>query len=140
VSTTLPPSRPALSKWSRHLLILCVGRCSCVVPGGTQRQPASFAERHLLLALNGAVAAMLIALVVFQLVTLRRKLKAGVFGSRLTLRLVLLFALMAVLPGALIYGMSVHFLARSIESWFEVRLDKALDSGLNLGRGMLTAR
>ena len=76
---------------------------------------------------------MLTALVVYQVVTLRRKLKAGVFGAKLTLRLVLLFALMAVLPGALIYGMSVQFLARSIESWFEVRVDKALEGGLNLG-------
>ena len=59
------------------------------------------------------------------------------FGSRLTLRLVLLFALMAVLPGALIYGVSVQFLARSIESWFDVRVDKALEGGLNLGRSAL---
>ena len=80
---------------------------------------------------------MLTALVVYQLLTLRRKLKSGVFGAKLTLRLVLLFALMAVLPGALIYGVSVQFLARSIESWFEVRVDKALEGGINLGRGAL---
>ena len=140
--SVLPPhARPALSSAVvRYLLILCV--CMVAVAlylvAVSSANPAKFAERYpLLLALNGAVAAMLIALVVFQLVTLRRKLKAGVFGSRLTLRLVLLFALMAVLPGALIYGMSVQFLARSIESWFAVRVDKALDSGLNLGRSML---
>ena len=141
MSATLPPPRPALSSAVvRYLLILCVGLVAVAVflVAASSANPASFAERYpLLLALNGTVAAMLTALVVYQLVTLRRRLKAGVFGSRLTLRLVLLFALMAVLPGALIYGMSVQFLARSIESWFEVRLDKALDSGLNLGRGML---
>ena len=49
----------------------------------------------------------------------------------------LLFALMAMLPGALIYGVSVQFLAKSIESWFEVRVDKALEGGLNLGRSAL---
>jgi PAS domain S-box-containing protein len=141
MSATLPPVRPALSSaWVRYLLILCVGLVAVVLflLVTSSANPASFAERYpLLLALNGAVALMLTALVVFQLVTLRRRLKAGVFGSKLTLRLVLLFALMAVLPGALIYGMSVQFLARSIESWFEVRLDKALEGGLNLGRGML---
>ena len=141
MSTTLPPPRPALSSAVvRYLLILCVGLVAVALflVATSSANPASFAERYpLLLALNGTVALMLTALVVYQLVTLRRRLKAGVFGSRLTLRLVLLFALMAVLPGALIYGMSVQFLARSIESWFEVRLDKALDSGLNLGRGML---
>ena len=141
MSATLPPVRPALSSARvRYLLILCVGLVAVVLflMVSSSANPASFAARYpLLLALNGAVALMLTALVVFQLVTLRRRLKAGVFGSKLTLRLVLLFALMAVLPGALIYGMSVQFLARSIESWFEVRLDKALEGGLNLGRGML---
>src|SRR6185295_18009527 len=64
---------------------------------------------------------------------LRRKLRSRVFGSKLTLRLVVLFALMGILPGALIYGVSVQFLAKSIDSWFEVRIDKALEGGLNLG-------
>ncbi|HEY7742483.1 MAG TPA: ATP-binding protein [Burkholderiales bacterium] len=141
MSATLPPPRPALSSAIvRYLLILCVGLVAVALylVAASSANPASFAERYpLLLALNGAVAVMLTGLVAYQFTTLMRKLKAGVFGSRLTLRLVLLFALMAVVPGALIYGMSVQFLARSIEAWFEVRLDKALDSGLNLGRGML---
>ncbi|MGH8622157.1 MAG: hypothetical protein ACRET3_08480, partial [Burkholderiales bacterium] len=122
MSALPPPAGPALSSAVvRYLLILCVGLVAVALflVAASSANPASFAERYpLLLALNGAVAGMLTALVVYQLVTLRRKLKAGIFGSRLTLRLVLLFALMALLPGALIYGMSVHFLARSIESWF----------------------
>ena len=55
------------------------------------------------------------------------------FGSRLAVRLVLLFALVAVLPGALVYAVSVQFLGKSIESWFDVRVDRALEGGLNLG-------
>jgi nitrogen fixation/metabolism regulation signal transduction histidine kinase len=34
----------------------------------------------------------------------------------------------------------VQFVSQSIESWFEVRLDSALESGLNLGRGNLDGR
>ncbi len=59
------------------------------------------------------------------------------FGSRLAVRLVLLFALVAVVPGALLYGVSVQFLGKSIESWFDVRVDRALEGGLNLGRNAL---
>ncbi len=133
--------RPALSRAvAQYALILCVGLVAIALflVVSSSSNPALFAERYpLLLALNGVVAAMLTVLVVFQVVTLRRKLKSGVFGAKLTLRLVLLFALMAVVPGALIYGMSVQFLARSIESWFQVRVDKALEGGLNLGRGAL---
>ncbi len=141
MSTATAPVKPALSAaMVRYVLILCVSLVAVALflLAASSANPVSFAERYpLLLALNGAVALLLTALVAYQFITLRRKLKAGVFGAKLTLRLVLLFALMAVLPGALIYGMSVQFLARSIESWFEVRLDKALEGGINLGRNVL---
>ncbi len=91
----------------------------------------------LLLVLNVTMVAILMGLVGYQLLRLRRNLKAGVFGSRLAARLVLLFALVAVLPGALLYGVSVQFLGKSIESWFDVRVDRALEGGLNLGRSAL---
>jgi nitrogen fixation/metabolism regulation signal transduction histidine kinase len=97
-----------------------------------------FAQQYpLLLALNGGLAACLAGLLGYQLFTLRQKLKAGVFGAKLTLRLVVLFALVAVLPGALVYGVSVQFVAKSIESWFDVRVEKALEGGINLGRTTL---
>jgi len=83
---------------------------------------------------NGVLVAVLILLVAWQLWQLRRKLRRGVFGSRLALRLVFLFASVAVLPGALVYAVSVQFIGRSIESWFDVRVDRALEGGLNVGR------
>ncbi len=99
---------------------------------------ALFAEHYdVLLVLNGVLVALLMTVVGWQLWQLRRNLKAGVFGSRLALRLVLLFALVAVLPGALVYAVSVQFIGRSIESWFDVRVDRALEGGLNLGRNAL---
>jgi nitrogen fixation/metabolism regulation signal transduction histidine kinase len=91
----------------------------------------------LLVVLNLTLVVVLMALVAYQLWRLRRNLKAGVFGSRLAARLVLLFALVAVLPGALLYGVSIQFLGKSIESWFDVRVDRALEGGLNLGRNAL---
>jgi nitrogen fixation/metabolism regulation signal transduction histidine kinase len=141
MSATAPPLKPLLSRAAvRYVLILCVGlgAVALFLLATASVNMALFAEQYpLLLSLNGAVALMLVALILYQLLTLRRKLNAGVFGSKLTLRLVILFALMAVVPGALIYGMSVSFLARSIDSWFEVRVDKALEGGINLGRGAL---
>ncbi len=97
-----------------------------------------FASHYpLLLILNAVIAAALLGLVGYQLVTLRRALKGRVFGSRLTFRLLLLFAVLAVVPGALVYTVSVQFLTKSIESWFDVRVDTALESGLSLGRSAL---
>ncbi len=90
-----------------------------------------------LLGIAGLLASGLMGVVGYQLWRLRNKLKNKVFGAKLTLRLVLFFTLIAVLPGILIYVVSVQFLDKSIESWFDVRVEKALEGGLNLGRSGL---
>lgn len=91
----------------------------------------------LLIALNVALALGMVGLVGWQLRSLWRDYQAQVFGARLKLRLMLMFGVIAVLPGALVYGVSVQFVTRSIESWFDVRVEKALESGLHLGRSAL---
>jgi len=90
-----------------------------------------------LLAVTGALVTALLVLVGYQIIQLRHKIKYGVFGAKLTVRLMLVFGLMALLPGAVVYGVSVQFLSKSIESWFDVRVDNALGSGLNLGQAVL---
>ncbi len=90
-----------------------------------------------LLGLTGVLALCLTGLVGYQLWRLRDKLKHRVFGAKLTARMVLFFTLIAVLPGIFVYVVSVQFLGKSIESWFDVRVEKALEGGLNLGRSGL---
>jgi len=90
-----------------------------------------------LLALTGILVLGLLLLVLYQIWQLRRNLRKQVYGARLTLRLVLFFSLIAVLPGVLVYAVSVQFLQKSIESWFDVRVEKALEGGLNLARSTL---
>ncbi|MDR3298442.1 MAG: HAMP domain-containing protein [Candidatus Accumulibacter sp.] len=87
-----------------------------------------------LLGINAIVALALFALIVWQVRLLWREHRAKVFGSRLKLRLLLAFGLMAVLPGVLIYAVSVQFVTKSIETWFDVRVENALESGINLAR------
>ena len=95
--------------------------------------------RHypLLLGLNAALAGALAALVGYQLAAILRRYRARAFGSRLTLRFLVLFALMAVVPGALVYTVSVQFLTKSIESWFDVKVDSALEGGISLGQSVV---
>lgn len=90
-----------------------------------------------LLILTGVLALGLCALVGYQLWQLRIKLKEQVFGAKLMLRLTIFFSLIAILPGLLMYAVSVQFLGKSIESWFDIRVEKALEGGLNLGRNSL---
>ena len=94
-----------------------------------------FARHYpLLLGLNAALAALLAALVGIQLVMIARRHRARVFGARLTLRLLARFAALAVVPGLIVYAVSVQFLTRSIESWFDVKVDAALEGGIKLGQ------
>jgi nitrogen fixation/metabolism regulation signal transduction histidine kinase len=92
-----------------------------------------------LLGLNALVAIALLILVSLLLARLYQRYRRGRFGSKLMTRLVLLFAVVGILPGAIIYTVSVQFVSRSIESWFDVRVESALESGLNIGRSALDA-
>jgi nitrogen fixation/metabolism regulation signal transduction histidine kinase len=90
-----------------------------------------------LLGLNAAVAVALLLLVIVSLFRLYGRYKAGKFGSKLMTRLVLLFAAIGVLPGLVIFLVSVQFVSHSIESWFNVPVEEALESGINLSRAGL---
>ena len=90
-----------------------------------------------LLGLNSLVAVALLGLIVLLLSRLYRRYKRKEFGTRLLTRLVLLFATLAIVPGALIYAVSIQFVSRSIESGFDERVENAIEAGLNLGRSAL---
>ncbi len=90
-----------------------------------------------LFILAGTLAFGLTVLVTYQFWQLRNKLKLQVYGAKLTLRLTIVFTLIAILPGVLVYLASVQFLGKSIESWFDVRVEKALEGGLSLARSTL---
>jgi len=94
----------------------------------------------ILLAANGAIALVLFVLVVALALRLVRRVRARRFGARLMARFAIAFALMGVLPGALVYVVSSQFLLRSIESWFNVEVEGALESGLALGRAVLESQ
>ena len=99
---------------------------------------SQFAQHYpLLLGLNAALAGLLAALVAWQIRGLWRKYRERAFGSRLTVRLLVLLAVMAVVPGALVYTISVQFMTKSIESWFDVKVDAALEGGISLGQSAI---
>jgi nitrogen fixation/metabolism regulation signal transduction histidine kinase len=90
-----------------------------------------------LLGLCVVVAGALLIMVAVALARLYARYKAGAFGSRLMARLMLLFAGVGILPGVVVFMVSFMFVSHSIDSWFDVKIEAALDSGLNLGRAAL---
>ena len=93
-----------------------------------------------LLGLNALFALALLISVLSLVIRLYRNYRRKQFGSRLMARLVLLFAVIGILPGTVIYLVSVQFVYHSIESWFDVSVESALDSGLKLGQTALESQ
>jgi nitrogen fixation/metabolism regulation signal transduction histidine kinase len=87
-----------------------------------------------LFGLNVVVASVLLLIIGWIAYRLAVRLRQGRFGSRLLVKLAAIFALAGFAPGVLIYVVSYQFVSRSIESWFDVKVEGALDAGLNLGR------
>ena len=98
-------------------------------------------ERHYvwLFWVNVTVASVLVLVIGAAGVRLVLRVRRGKFGSRLLLKLAAIFALVGVVPGVLIYTVSYQFVSRSIESWFDIKVETALDAGLKLGKGTLDA-
>lgn len=59
-------------------------------------------------------------------------------GIRLTLRMVTMFVVLAIVPVSLVYILSVQFLQKGIDSWFDVRIENALGDALDLSRDSMT--
>lgn len=91
-----------------------------------------------LLIINQAIAAALFVVVSAMAFRLIQNVRNRVFGAKMTARLALTVAGMVLIPCALIYFVSSVFISRSIDSWFDVRVEKALDSGVTITRGILT--
>lgn len=87
-----------------------------------------------LFALNVVVATCLLLVIAWIAYRLMKRLRQGKFGSRLLVKLAAVFALAGFAPGVLIYVVSYQFVSRSIESWFDVKVEGALEAGINLGR------
>jgi PAS domain S-box-containing protein len=124
----------------RYLIIISglLGLTLLYLLSSASANTALFSQHYsLLLILTVMLTVALSGLVGFQLWQLRLKLKQQVFGAKLMLRLTIFFSLIAILPGLLMYAVSVQFLGKSIESWFDIRVEKALEGGLNLGRNTL---
>ncbi len=87
-----------------------------------------------LYTVNIVVAGLLLLGLLWGASRLIIRLRQGQFGSRLLVKLAAIFALVGLVPGVLIYVVSYQFVSRSIESWFDVKVEGALVAGLNLGR------
>ena len=92
------------------------------------------------LLVNAAGLVVLGALVVANIIWLLIQQRKQAAGAKLTRRLVVMFVLMSVVPVSVVYYFSLQFLQRGIDTWFDVRIEQALEDALDLSRVALDVR
>lgn len=94
----------------------------------------------LLLLINSLGSVLLLALVGANVFWLIKQLRRRAAGSALTARMIFLFILLTLTPASIVFYFSTFFLQRSIDSWFDVRIDQAMDDALKLGQAAIDER
>jgi nitrogen fixation/metabolism regulation signal transduction histidine kinase len=85
-------------------------------------------------SINVFVGVILLLVIIGLGITLTIRWRQRYFGTKLIAKLAMIFGLVGVLPGAILYSVSLQFVGRSIESWFDVNVESALTAGLALGQ------
>jgi len=93
-----------------------------------------------LVLINSLASLLLLSLVGANLYWLARQWRRSVAGSHLTTRMIFLFSLLTLAPASIVFFYSMQFLDRSIDSWFDVKIDRAMEDALQLGQTALDER
>jgi len=80
---------------------------------------------------------VLVLLVVVNVVQLVKRYRSQAAGSRLTLRMVVIFVALALVPVTVVYFYSQQFLMHGIDNWFDVKIDQAMEDALDLSKASL---
>ena len=132
------PAPPARKRGWRFAALVLFPLLSLLMLSDVTRNPTRFGELYTpLIALTIVGLALLTALIVRDFAQLAREVRANRPGSRLTVRMVAVFSLLAVTPVLMIYFFSVQFLYRSVDNWLDVRIEQALEGALELSRASL---
>jgi nitrogen fixation/metabolism regulation signal transduction histidine kinase len=91
-----------------------------------------------LLIFNLAGMFVLIVLITYNSIRLIRQYLRHSAGSRLTVRMVLIFILISLLPVSVVYYYSFSFLQGGIDSWFDVQIDQAMQDSRDLAQASLS--
>ena len=118
------------------LLLVSLALMSDATQGSTR-----FGELYSVLLMANAAGMLLLAwLIGWNLYRLITQVRTRRPGARLTARMVTIFVILAVTPVLVVYYFSLQFLHRGIDSWFDVRIERALDGALELSRTALEVR
>lgn len=92
--------------------------------------------------LGGALLALatLAAAIGYRLWRLRADLMREAPAARLTRRLLIMLVLLAVPPVVVVYGFALRFLNATVDTWFNLPLERSLDDALEIARIVIDER
>ena len=124
------------------ILVLSISLlASLVLMGRATQNSDRFGDLYSILLLTNTFGLLTFAILIgINLKKLMSDLRQKIPGARLNLRMLILFVVLAVTPVLVVYSFSLDFLRRGIDSWFDVRIEAALSSSLELGKEALDAR
>lgn len=93
-----------------------------------------------LVLINALGSVLLLGLVGANAYWLFRQWRRKAAGANLTARMIFLFSLLSLAPASIVFYYSMQFLEQSIDSWFDVRVDQAMEDALQLGQAALDER
>jgi len=92
----------------------------------------------ILININLLLLLLLIFLVFRNLVKLFFERRRNVLGAKLRTKLVVAFIALSLLPTIVLFFFSINFITTSIEFWFNVPIEQALENSLTVGRQLYT--
>ncbi len=90
-----------------------------------------------LIGFDGGLLALLLAVVVRRALHLVQGLRSQTVGSRLQLRILLLFGMVAVLPTLVVSAFAAFFFNAGIQTWFDTRVSTALEESVVVAEAYL---
>ncbi len=88
----------------------------------------------ILLVVNVMLAVVLICAIVWRLYNLSRTRSSGVAGAQLHVRLVMVFAAIAIVPTVMVAVFSAVMLNLGIDAWFSARVKTAIDNAASVAQ------
>jgi nitrogen fixation/metabolism regulation signal transduction histidine kinase len=126
--------RRRLDLMATGLLVVLLLAALHMMSGAVQRSRQLDEWFMPLLAFTVIGLVALVLLVGWNLWQLLRDYRRQVAGSRLNLRLVVLFGALSLAPVTVVYVYSLQFLSRGIDDWFDVQVDSAMEDALALSK------
>ena len=103
---------------------------------GADIPPANMVLMFILMNINMLLLILLIFLVFRNVVKLYYERRRRVAGSKLRTKLVAAFIGLTLLPTTVLFFFSIQFITTSIEFWFKIPIEQALDNSLDVGRNL----